>query len=81
MNYVGIAASLKILFEKGGVSFRVGNSGGDGCHAPIKYYLLLSLPPMKLMVGGKILGAKCPKFVVEGAVLETFSNFRKSCFL
>ena len=49
-------------------------TGGDGGTAPINPRLVVSLSPINSGVGGKILGAKRPKFGAEGAVLENFSD-------
>ena len=48
---------------------------------PINGRLLVSLPPIDLGVGDKILGAKRPKFGVEGAFLVNFSDFSEKLYL
>ena len=40
-----------------------------------------SVPPSIWGLGGKILGAKRPKFGAEGAILENFSDFLEKLFL
>ena len=54
--------------------------GGYGGTPPINRRSLVSLSPIDSGVGeGKILGAKCPKFGVEGAVLEDFGDILENC--